>query len=106
MSSHKRSRFQDYVILIIGGTTGIGLTTACEFIDNGASHVIVSGRSRWKWEWAKNKIFDRFKSEIIFEVADGFQLHTSTLEYIPCDVRIETSVKNLITTIINKYKYI
>jgi short-subunit dehydrogenase involved in D-alanine esterification of teichoic acids len=38
-------RFTNFIVLITGGTSGIGLTTAVAFIKENASKVIVCGRT-------------------------------------------------------------
>lgn len=46
------TRFKDKVVFISGGTSGIGLATAVQFAQQGASHVIVCGRREAKWQAA------------------------------------------------------
>jgi NAD(P)-dependent dehydrogenase (short-subunit alcohol dehydrogenase family) len=70
-------------IVIIGGTTGIGLSAAKAFVDNGAN-VIVVGRNAESAGAAKKELGD--KSEAI--VADAVQPDTTV---------------NAIETCINKY---
>ena len=41
-------RFQNRVIFITGGTSGIGLAIAAQFALEGAAHVIVCGRREAK----------------------------------------------------------
>lgn len=57
------ARFKDYVVVIFGGTSGIGLCTAIEFIEQGAKCVIICGRSIWKWKRARDKIYEKFTGE-------------------------------------------
>ncbi len=85
--------FQDKVVLVTGGTSGIGLATAVQFAANGAAHVIVCGRNQSKWDAAQTYIKNNLNEAQI-----------QTLEYIPCDVRIEAQVKKLIEDIFKKYK--
>ncbi len=85
--------FQDKVVLITGGTSGIGLATAVQFAANGAAHVIVCGRNPSKWEAAQSYIKNNLSDSEI-----------KTIEYIPCDVRIEAQIKKLIEDIFKKYK--
>lgn len=85
--------FQDKVVLITGGTSGIGLATAVQFAANGATHVIVCGRNQSKWEAAQTYIKNNLNESQI-----------QTIEYVPCDVRVESEVKRLIENIFQKYK--
>lgn len=99
-------RFQNYVVLILGGTSGIGLETSIQFINQGAKHVIISGRSYWKWTRAKSKIIELLGPQITSIRDNLIGLKHSTLEYEPCDVRLEAGVQDLIEIVIRKYKYI
>lgn len=85
-------RFKDQVVFVTGGTSGIGLATAVQFAQAGAAHVIVCGRSATKWEQAQDYIQKRLTSDQVKKI-----------EYLPCDVRIESEVKNIIEKIYNKY---
>lgn len=86
------SRFQDQVVFITGGTSGIGLATAVQFAQAGAAHVIVCGRAKSKWENAQKKLQDQLTKE-----------QAQTIEYWPCDVRIESQVKEIIDKIYATY---
>ncbi len=87
-----KERFKDKVIFITGGTSGIGLTTAVEFVQQGAKAVIVCGRTEEKWQAAQKYIHTYLTTEEV-----------KHLEYWPCDVRIENSMKNTIEKIYNRY---
>lgn len=100
------NRFKDYVVLIFGGTSGIGLATAIEFINEGASVVIISGRSEGKWSRAKEKINEYCDKKIVSVEENIINFEDSILEYAPCDVRLSDNVKNLIELVIEKYKNI
>lgn len=76
-------RFKDQVIFITGGTSGIGLATAVQFVKAGASHVIVCGRNESKWINAQKYI-----------QANLADAQAKKIEYLPCDVRIESQVKD------------
>jgi NAD(P)-dependent dehydrogenase (short-subunit alcohol dehydrogenase family) len=78
--------FTDQVILITGGTSGIGLATAIAFSEAGAAHVIVIGRSLQKWVDAQPKLPTE-----------------NVIEYWPCDVRVEVQVRDTIQRIFTKY---
>ncbi len=86
------SRFQDKVIFITGGTSGIGLATAVDFVLNGAAHVIVCGRRESKWQEAQSYINERIPDD-----------RKQVIEYWPCDVRVEEEVKNTIKKIFDRY---
>jgi short-subunit dehydrogenase involved in D-alanine esterification of teichoic acids len=45
-------RFKNFIVLITGGTSEIGLTTAVAFIKENVSKVIVCGRTPVKWKTA------------------------------------------------------
>lgn len=92
MEINDNHRFAHNIILINGGTSGIGLETALQFAVNGAHRVIVTGRSESKW----------------LEAQRYLQVHLSddqkkVIEYMPCDVRVEQQVADTIKTIFKKY---
>lgn len=86
------SRFTDKVIFITGGTSGIGLATAIQFALEGAAHVIVCGRTASKWAEAQKYLDRKLSAE-----------QKSHIEYWPCDVRVESQVKNTIDKIFNTF---
>ena len=85
-------RFKGKVIFITGGTSGIGLATAVQFANAGAAHVIVCGRDVSKWEAAQSYIQAGVSKE-----------QAKVLEYWPCDVRVESEIKDIIAKIFDKY---
>ncbi len=87
--------FKDKVILITGGTSGIGLATAVKFAEQGAAHVIVCGRNRSKWQAAQSYIKNHLNENQI-----------KVIEYRPCDVRIESEIKELIESIFTQYNHL
>ena len=86
------TRFKDQVVFITGGTSGIGLATAAQFAKAGAKHVIVCGRSAAKWDKAQDYLQHHLTKEQV-----------SNIEYWPCDVRVESEVKNTIEKIFTQY---
>jgi NAD(P)-dependent dehydrogenase (short-subunit alcohol dehydrogenase family) len=92
MNHANQSRFQDKVVFISGGTSGIGLATAVQFALEGAAHIIVSGRRKSKWDEAQKYIDKRLLPE-----------HKNKIEYWPCDVRVEAQVKKIIGDIFDKF---
>ena len=94
--------FHGQVVLITGGTSGIGLRTAIEFALRGA-HVVVCGRHRWKWHSAQK--------QILTEETKHTKHGTRTLisldcKYICCDVRVESQVAKMIETIFATYGHL
>ncbi|MES2217567.1 MAG: SDR family oxidoreductase [Pseudomonadota bacterium] len=92
MPDANKSRFQDKVIFISGGTSGIGLATAVQFALAGAKHIIVCGRRKSKWVDAQKYLDEKLSSA-----------QKNLIEYWPCDVRVEEQVKNTINEIFNKF---
>lgn len=86
------TRFQDKVIFITGGTSGIGLATAMQFALEGAAHVIVCGRREAKWLAAQPYLQQKLSKEI-----------ASRIQYWPCDVRIEKQIKTIIEKIFDEF---
>jgi NAD(P)-dependent dehydrogenase (short-subunit alcohol dehydrogenase family) len=93
MDNITSERFKDKVVLIIGGTSGIGLATAVEFAANGAQHIVVAGRRESKWLTAQKYITAKLNPEL-----------QNRIEYWSCDVRVESQVKGLVEKIFSKYK--
>lgn len=87
----KMTSFRDQVVLITGGTSGIGLATAIAFARAGAEHVIVVGRSADKWSTAQDQIRTSLSPK------------QRVMEYWPCDVRVEDQVQDLIEEIFEKF---
>lgn len=92
MGNAAKLRFQDKVVFISGGTSGIGLATAVQFALEGAAHVIVCGRRKSKWMDAQKYIDEKLS---------GTQ--KNCIEYWPCDVRVEDQVQKTIAKIFDEY---
>lgn len=92
MGNPNSSRFKDMIIFISGGTSGIGLATAVQFIQQGASQVIVCGRRQSKWDEAQPYIHKKLSKE-----------QQKLLHYWSCDVRVEHQVSKLINEIFNEF---
>lgn len=88
----ENSVFKDKVVLITGGTSGIGLATAVKFAAADAQNIIVCGRNKSKWDVAQSYITNNLTAE-----------QAKKIEYWPCDVRVETQVKEMIDKIFTKY---
>lgn len=91
-SNTEPSQFDSQVVFITGGTSGIGLETAVQFAKAGAAHIIVCGRHESKWLKAQDYIKLKLKKE-----------QAKIIEYLPCDIRVESQVKQLIDGIYDKY---
>lgn len=82
-------KFKNKVVLITGGTKGMGFATAREFIKEGAS-VIITGRSQEKVDKAVNSlgsntiglVSDTGKLSDIFDLQKQINLHTNTLDIL------------------------
>jgi len=85
-------RFEDKVVFITGGTSGIGLATAVKFAEEGAAHVIVCGRNKAKWASAQEYIKNHLTNE-----------QTKIIEYMACDVRVESNIKDVLENIFKKF---
>lgn len=79
-------RFNNKIILVTGGTQGMGFSTALKFAQEGAS-VCISGRDLKKGNQAL---------KIIKE-------HTNQAIYIPCDISNNIEVKNMIDTCVSTF---
>ncbi|MCF6765576.1 SDR family oxidoreductase [Thiotrichales bacterium 19S3-7] len=88
-------RFDKKVVFITGGTSGIGLATAVEFAREGAAHVIVTGRSYEKWQHAQTYIKQQLSKE-----------QAKHIEYISCDIRVESQVQETLKMIYDKYGHL
>lgn len=77
------TEFSGKVVLITGGTSGIGLATAILFAQHGA-RVYVCGRNKDRWIKNKNSVPSNIANRIT---------------YISCDVRIENQVEKMIDQI-------
>jgi NAD(P)-dependent dehydrogenase (short-subunit alcohol dehydrogenase family) len=84
--------FQDKVVFVTGGTSGIGLETALSFVKAGAAHVIVCGRHRKKWDSAQKVIRSVLSKK-----------ERNNINYVSCDIRVEADVKKIIGDIYDKY---
>lgn len=84
--------FKDNVVLITGGTSGIGLATAVKFAATDAATIIVCGRNKSKWDTAQTYI-----------AANLTPAQTKKIEYWPCDVRVESQVQSMIQKIFTQY---
>jgi NAD(P)-dependent dehydrogenase (short-subunit alcohol dehydrogenase family) len=85
--------FKNKIVLITGGTSGIGLATAIEFAKAGAAHIIVIGRTRDKWVTAEKTI------RVVLPVKKH-----KIIEYWPCDVRVEDEIHGVIHDIFAQFK--
>jgi NAD(P)-dependent dehydrogenase (short-subunit alcohol dehydrogenase family) len=92
MNSDNNLRFKDQIVFISGGTSGIGLATAVQFAAQGASHIIVCGRRKSKWDEAQKYIDENLSPE-----------EKARIQYWPCDVRVESQVKNTIEKIFQQF---
>jgi len=81
----KIKRFKDKVVLIFGGTTGIGLETAIQFVKEGARQIVVCGRNPEKWQVSKDLLDQKI------------------VEYKECDVRIYSQVDAVVKYIFDTY---
>lgn len=79
--------FTNKIVLVTGGTSGIGLKTSINFIKHDAKVVYVCGRSILKWDIAKVLIKKELKEK------------SNCIIFIQTDVRVEHEVKNLISQI-------
>lgn len=89
-TNQQRPSYADGVVLITGGTSGIGLATAIAAIKTGAAKVIVCGRSRVKWIAAQ---------AIIAEA----NLDAGSIDYLYADVRVEDDIKRVVNYIYDIY---
>jgi NAD(P)-dependent dehydrogenase (short-subunit alcohol dehydrogenase family) len=78
--------FSNKVVLVTGGTTGIGYSAAKLFILNGAT-VVITGSSQREGEMAEAEL-RRISKDV---------------EFIKVDVAVETFVKNMLASIVRKY---
>ena len=85
-------RFKDKVVFITGGTSGIGLAVAAQFALEGAEQVIVCGRRESKWIEAQKYLEEKLSPE-----------QKKCIQYWPCDVRVESQVKNTIDQIFTTF---
>ena len=84
--------FKDKIILVTGGTSGIGLKSVISFAKNNARKVYTCGRSIEKWEIAK----------VLMKKELGKDF--SKVEFIQTDIRVESEVRHLIRCIFYKYR--
>ncbi len=83
--------FENKIVLVTGGTSGIGLKTVIEFVKHGAYRVITCGRSLCKWEKAKEEFKEKLGEEY------------RRIKFVQTDVRVESEVERLIKFIFCKY---
>ena len=82
-------KFKDKVVLITGGTNGMGFATAQEFINNGAK-VIITGRSQKTVDKAVSDlgantigiVSNAGKLADVFELQNQINLHTNKLDIL------------------------
>lgn len=86
------SDFVDQVILINGGTSGIGLATAALFAKQNPRAIIVTGRRASKWQTAQTYLQKILSTHEI-----------ALIHYWPCDVRVEQQVKAVIAKIFDEF---
>ena len=86
-------RFSGKVVLVTGGTSGIGLATAIMFAEQGAESVVICGRTQKKWNQAQSQLQLKLTPE-----------RQSKIFYYQCDVRVEDDVKTMIHTIFTTFK--
>jgi NAD(P)-dependent dehydrogenase (short-subunit alcohol dehydrogenase family) len=79
-----------FVVLITGGSEGIGLGCAIAFAKAGASQIIISARSPAKLDTGKGEILSAVPS--------------ASVTTVPCDVTVEADVKNLADIITAQFK--
>lgn len=91
-STTRSNQFHDQVILITGGTSGIGLATASAFAKANAGHIIITGRHPKKWQQSYVQLSKSLSKKEL-----------NKIEYVQSDVRLESDVKRLINTIYDKY---
>jgi len=89
---HPANTFPGKIVLITGGTSGIGLATAIAFAASGASHVIVCGRQPSKWQ-----------TIALPKIRSSLPSHQQVIEYQQCDVRVFDQVSRLVNSIVSQY---
>jgi NAD(P)-dependent dehydrogenase (short-subunit alcohol dehydrogenase family) len=87
-SSSTSTPFSGKVILVTGGTSGIGLATALAFALENPKVVVVCGRQPQKWETAKHTIPPSLMP---------------LFRFIQCDVRVASDVEKMIQSIVTQY---
>jgi len=82
--------FSGKIILVTGGSSGLGLSTIINYINHGAEKIYTCGRNLCKWKISlillKKKLGNKYKN----------------IQFIQTDIRIENEVKNLIKSIFDQ----
>jgi len=86
-------RFEDKIVFITGGSSGMGMWTAIKFALEGAKRVVICSRYKDRFENTAVPVFERVIGTKWNEI----------IEWKRCDVRLEKDVKEIINYIKNKY---
>lgn len=84
----------DQIVLIFGGTSGIGLATGIEYVRRGARYVFLVGRDRSR--------FESYTTQKLYQSG----IDVGKIRYVQGDVRIPESVRSIISTIHDQYGHI